>query len=626
MAVELPTQYQQFIHRSRYARFRDDLGRRETWEETVDRYLNYITDSVTLVDNDTYNALREAILNTEILPSMRAMMTAGPALDRCNVAGYNCAYTPIDDPKRFSEILYILMCGTGVGFSCERQEIVKLPDVPERLSESDDVYFVADSKEGWAESLAYQIDSLYRGVIPKFDYSLVRPAGSRLKTFGGRASGPGPLIDLHEFVAQVFKRARGKKLTSIQVHDIVCKTGEVVVVGGVRRSALISLSNLSDQRMATAKAGQWWQDHGYRALANNSAVYDGRPEVGAFMAEWLSLYESKSGERGIFNRQAANMLAERVGRDTDVPFGTNPCSEIILRPQQFCNLTEVVVRAGDTLTDLNRKVTLATILGTLQARLVDFKFLSPEWRDTTEREALLGVSMTGIYDGPMLSPDELAFLRIVAASVNEEWASKLGINRAASITCVKPSGTVSQLADCASGIHPRHAPFYIRRVRGDIKDPLTLFLMDQGVPWEQCVMKPETTVVFSFPQRAPEGQTRDDVNAIQHLETWLRYQKHWCDHKPSVTITVREEEWPGVGAWVWKNFDWMSGVSFLPHSDHTYQQAPYESCDEATYNELAARMPELDWSQLANYEAEDNTAGSQTLACTAGACEIVDLT
>jgi ribonucleoside-triphosphate reductase len=630
----LPTQYQQFIHQSRYARWRDELNRRESWEETVERYVAFVCDHPA-VDSATKAELIHAILNTDILPSMRALMTAGPALERCNVAGYNCAYTPIDKIDRLWEVLYILMCGTGVGFSVEAQAIDQLPAVPSRWhfryhrarAVFDRPHVVGDSKEGWSEAFRLLVLGLFEGRVTKFDFSQVRPAGARLRTFGGRASGPEPLRDLFAFTTRIVRGAAGRRLTALELHDIVCKIGEVVVVGGVRRSAEISLSDLTDTSMAAAKSGEWWATNPQRALANNSAVYNGTPEVGAFMSEWLSLYNSKSGERGIFNREACNMLARRIGRATDAPFGTNPCSEIILRPQQFCNLTEVVIRAGDTFESIGRKVRLATILGTLQARLVDFKFLSPEWRETTQREALLGVSMTGIYDGPDLSADDLERLRLIAKSTNVLWALALGINPAAAITCVKPSGTVSQLADCASGIHQRHAEFYIRRVRGDLKDPLTQFLMVAGVPCEPCVMKPESTVVFSFPQRAPVGAvTRDDVTAIEHLEKWLHYQRHWCDHKPSVTITVREHEWPEVGAWVWKNFDWMSGVSFLPHSDHTYVQAPYETCDEETFNAMVAAMPTLDWQQLSLFETEDTTKGSQTMACTGGVCEIVDIT
>lgn len=625
--VNLPTQYQQFIHQSRYARWREDLGRRETWQETVDRYVEFMVTGY--VESDVEADIRSAILNLEILPSMRALMTAGPALERCNVAGYNCSYTPIDSPLRFAEVLYVLMCGTGVGFSAERDEVEKLPVVPMIAEDRDSgPWYVGDSKEGWAEAYAHLISELYQGYAPEFNFDYVRPAGARLKTFGGRASGPGPLKELFEFTIEKFMDAEGRKLTPLEVHDIVCKIGEVVVVGGVRRSALISLSNLDDTAMAEAKAGAWWEKNPQRALANNSAVYDAIPSVGDFMAEWLSIYRSGSGERGIFSRAACEKIAESRGRDLKgAKVGTNPCSEIILRPQQFCNLTEVVMRQGDTLNTVKRKVRLATILGTLQARLTKFAFLSKEWAETTREDALLGVSMTGIYDGPELSAYDLVNLRGYAQEVNKTYAKKLGINPAAAITCVKPSGTVSQLADCASGIHQRHSPFYIRRVRGDIKDPLSQFLMVQGVPSEACVMKPDTTVVFSFPQRAPEGvPTREDVDAIGHLKKWLHYQKHWCDHKPSVTISVRENEWPSVGAWVYENFEWMSGVSFLPHSDHTYRQAPYEECDEETYENLLASMPNLDWSLMSMYEKTDNTSGSQTLACSSGACEVVDIT
>lgn len=627
--VTLPTQYQQFIHQSRYARWREDLGRRETWQETVDRYVQFMVHGH--VSPNVEADIRSAILNLEILPSMRALMTAGPALERCNVANFNCAYTPIDKYIRFSEILYILMCGTGVGFSAESAEVNKLPKLTDEFEDdtsAEGLWYVGDSKEGWAAAFKFLIESLYHGYIPTFDYSNVRPAGARLKTFGGRASGPGPLRELFEFTINKFLGAAGRKLTDIEVHDIVCKIGEVVVVGGVRRSALISLTDLSSKRMAEAKAGTWWEKSPHRALANNSAVYNDRPSVGAYMAEWQSIYASGSGERGIFSRAACEMIAARRGRDLKgAKVGTNPCSEIILRPQQFCNLTEVVMRPGDTFKSVIRKVELATILGTLQARLTSFSFLSQEWADTTREDALLGVSMTGIYDGPELNAFQLGGLREFAQMVNRVYAAELGINPAAAITCVKPSGTVSQLADCASGIHQRHSPFYIRRVRGDIKDPLSQFLMVHGVPCEPCVLKPETTVIFSFPQRAPEGATtRDDVNAIEHLKKWLHYQKHWCDHKPSVTISVREHEWPEVGGWVYSSFDWMSGVSFLPHSDHTYQQAPYEECDEATYLKLLAEMPGLDWSKMSLFEKTDNTSGSQTMACTAGACEIVDIT
>lgn len=623
--VTLPTQYQQFIHQSRYARWREDVGRRETWQETVDRYVEYMV--ADLVEPDLKAEIRTAILKLDILPSMRAMMSAGEALDRCNVAGYNCAYTPIDKPIRFSEILYILLCGTGVGFSVEYDQLDGLPKVPEVLDYTE-TWTVGDSKEGWAEAYRHLIDCLFKGAIPSFDYKLVRPSGARLKTFGGRASGPGPLADLFNFTIKIFRMAQGRRLLPIEIHDIVCKVGEVVVVGGVRRSALISLSDLSDKKMSEAKAGKWWEGAPHRALANNSAVYNSTPSVGDFMKEWSSIYHSGSGERGIFSRAACEMIAKKHNRDLKgEKVGTNPCSEIILRPQQFCNLTEVVVRAGDGFNQLNRKVYLATVLGTLQARKVDFRFLSPEWRKTTEEDALLGVSMTGIYDAPDMDMMGLIMLRDNATETNREFAKAIGINKAAAITCVKPSGTVSQLADCASGIHQRHSAYYIRRVRGDVKDPLTLFLVAQGVKWEPCVMKPDTTVVFSFPQRAPEGtRLRNDVTAIDHLKKWLHYQKFWCHHKPSVTISVLENEWPEVGGWVYKNFEWMSGVSFLPHSDHTYKQAPYEECDEDTYRGMVDAMPHIDWSTLSEFEHEDNTNGMQTLACSSGACEIVDIT
>lgn len=629
MTTDLPTAYQEFIAFSRYSRFIDALGRRETWEETVDRYMAFVAPEA-LVEESIREDLREAILELEVMPSMRALMTAGPAAARDNIAIYNCAYTPVDNSERFAEILHILMNGTGVGFSCERQEINKLPEVSPVIfppDEEEDPWLVEDSKTGWAEAFRFLIWSLYHNCsTPVFDFSSVRPAGARLKTFGGRASGPGPLKDLFDFTVETFKKAQGRKLTSIEVHDIVCKIGEVVVVGGVRRSALISLSNLSDDRMRHAKDGQWWETEPQRALANNSAVYDCKPDIGCFLREWSSLYHSKSGERGIFNRQACQKLNDRIGRSNDVAHGTNPCSEIILRPQQFCNLTEVVVREHDDVGSLRRKVQLATILGTLQARFTDFEFLSPEWKETTEKEALLGVSMTGIFDGPYLPADDLLSLRDEAIQTNNIWADWLCIRPAAAVTCVKPSGTVSQLVDAASGIHPRHSRHYVRSVRGDRKDPMTSFLIDQGVPHEDCVMKPETTVVFNFPTASPDtAVVRDDLTAIDHLETWLHYQKYWCDHKPSITVSVREDEWMDVGAWVYKHFDWMSGVSFLPHTDHSYPQPPYQECNRETFEKLADRMPEIDWSRLPEYERGDTTKGAQTMACTGGVCEYVDI-
>jgi ribonucleoside-diphosphate reductase alpha chain len=629
----LPTDYMSFIHTSRYARWLDKENRRENWGETVFRYMTNVVvpksrDEVILDD------LEEAILNLEIMPSMRAVMTAGPALERDNTAGYNCSYLPVDDPKSFDEAMFILLCGTGVGFSVERQYISKLPEVPEQLFASEDVIVVHDSKEGWAKSLRKLIAMLYAGEIPKWDVSKVRSAGAKLKTFGGRASGPAPLVELFQYTIEKFKGAAGRKLSSIECHDIMCKIGEVVVVGGVRRSAMISLSNLSDDRMRHAKSGMWWEGNAQRALANNSVAYTEKPDMETFMREWLSLVESKSGERGIFSRQASKKQAAKNGRRNDSwDFGTNPCSEIILRPYQFCNLTEVVVRATDTLEDLERKVRLATILGTIQSTYTHFPYLRKIWQRNTEEERLLGVSLTGIMDNKMLSGDLnlaniLEHLKNVAVATNAEWASRLNVPVSAAITCVKPSGTVSQLVDSASGIHARHSAYYIRTVRGDNKDPLTQFMKDQGIPSEPCVIKPETTTVFSFPQKSPEGAiTRNDMTAIEQLELWLVYQRHWCEHKPSVTVTVRDNEWMEVGAWVYKYFDEVSGVSFLPHSDHSYQQAPYQEVNQREYEDLLAIMPpKIDWAKLSEYETEDTSKGSQTFACVGGTCEIVDLT
>jgi ribonucleoside-diphosphate reductase alpha chain len=634
MSNYLPTDYQSFIHTSRYARWLDKENRRENWGETVSRYMTNVVVPKTR-DEIILDDLEEAILNLDVMPSMRAVMTAGPALERDNTAGYNCSYLPVDDPKSFDEAMFILLCGTGVGFSVERQYISKLPEVPEQLFGSEDVIVVHDSKEGWAKALRKLIAMLYAGEIPKWDVSKVRPAGAKLKTFGGRASGPAPLVELFQYTIEKFKGAAGRKLSSIECHDIMCKIGEVVVVGGVRRSAMISLSNLSDDRMRHAKSGWWWEGNAQRALANNSVAYTEKPDMETFMREWLSLVESKSGERGIFSRQASKKQAAKNGRrDANQDFGTNPCSEIILRPYQFCNLTEVVVRATDTLEDLERKVKLATILGTIQSTYTHFPYLRKIWQKNTEEERLLGVSLTGIMDNKLLGASNaglektLRKLRYVAVDTNREWADRLGIPASAAITCVKPSGTVSQLVDSASGIHARHSQYYIRTVRGDNKDPLTQFMKDQGIPSEPCVIKPETTTVFSFPQKSPEGAiTRNDMTAIEQLELWLIYQRNWCEHKPSVTVTVRDNEWMEVGAWVYKYFDEVSGVSFLPHSDHSYQQAPYQEVNQREYEDLLAIMPpKIDWAKLSEYETEDTSKGSQTFACVGGSCEIVDLT
>jgi len=628
----LPTDYQSFIHKSRYAKYFDNKGR-ESWSETVERYMNNVIRPK--AGHDSYvDQIRDAILNLDVMPSMRAMMTAGPALARDNTAGYNCSYLPVDDPKSFDEAMFILLCGTGVGFSVERQFISKLPEVPE-LFDSETTIVVKDSKEGWAKAFRQLLALLWAGEIPQWDIGLVRPAGSRLKTFGGRASGPAPLVELFNFAIKTFKNAQGRKLSSIECHDLMCFIGQIVVVGGVRRSAMISLSNLSDDRMRHAKSGQWWETAAHRALANNSVSYTEKPDMETFMREWQALVESKSGERGVFNRQASKVQAAKNGRrDPDYEFGTNPCSEIILRPYQFCNLTEVVVRATDSIESLEGKVRIATILGTIQSAYTKFPYLRKVWSKNTEEERLLGVSLTGIMDNPLMTHENmglektLAHLRSVAISTNAEWADRLGIPVSAAITCVKPSGTVSQLVDSASGIHARHSPYYIRTVRGDNKDPLTQLMKDQGIPNEPCVMKGDTTTVFSFPQKSPAGAvTRNDMTAIEQLNLWLTYQRHWCEHKPSVTISVRDSEWMHVGAFVYEHFDEMSGVSFLPHSDHTYQQAPYQDCTKEEYEVLLGSMPEkIDWSKLSDYEQEDNTVAMQTMACTGDVCEVVDLT
>ena len=629
------TPYQEYIGKSRYSRYLDDKGRREHWPETVARYFDFMTKQLKTNHNYTLtqelrDELQTAVTNLEVVPSMRSIMTAGDALERQNIAGYNCSYLPIDDPKAFDEAMYILLCGTGVGFSVEQKYVSKLPEIPTELFNSGTIINVKDSKEGWAKALRQVIALLYAGEVPKWDVSSVRPAGTRLKTFGGRASGPEPLVDLFKYVVAKFRGAVGRKLTSLEAHDILCKVGEVVVVGGVRRSAMISLSDLSDDRMAHAKAGNWWDGNGQRALANNSAIYEVKPDVGKFMREWSSIYESHSGERGIFNRYASELQAAKNGRrELGKEWGTNPCSEIILRPYQFCNLSSVIVRSSDSVDTLRNKVRLATILGTFQSTMTHFPYLRKVWQTNTEEERLLGVSMTGILDNPLLNnPDDpylptiLEDFKDVAINTNAEFADAIGINRSAAITAIKPEGTVSQLTGTASGIHPQHSQYFIRRVRSDNKDPLTDFLKEQGFPAEPCVMKPESTTVFSFPMRVEKGAVlREDLNAIKHLRLWLLFQRHYCEHKPSVTISVNENEWPEVGAWVWNNFDEITGVSFLPMDGGTYRQAPYESMTEFEYHDMVSKMPVgIDWDKLV--EGTDNVEGSQTLACTAGGCEI----
>jgi ribonucleoside-triphosphate reductase (thioredoxin) len=621
-------QYQTMIHRSRYARYVDEQQRRETWPETVARYCNFWKDKYG--DSFPYDNVYRAIHDLHVMPSMRALMSAGPALARDNMAGYNCSYVAVDNVRDFDEIMYILMCGTGVGFSVERQYVNQLPEVPDALHQSDSVIVVADSKIGWASAFRELISLLYAGKVPKWDVSKVRPAGARLRVFGGRASGPEPLVDLFHFSVNLFTKAVGRKLSSIEVHDLVCKIADVVVVGGVRRSALISLSNLTDERMRNAKSGQWWEANQQRALANNSVAYTEKPDMGIFMREWEALYASKSGERGIFNRVSAKATCEANGRrDSSYDFGTNPCGEIILRSHGLCNLSEVVVRSTDTFDDLKRKVELATIIGTFQSTLTDFRYVRQHWKKNAEEERLLGVSLTGIMDHSLLSrpSDELAGvlqeLKEHAIRTNKEWADRLGVGASVAITTVKPSGTVSQLVDSASGIHPRYSAYYIRTVRADKKDPLALFMREKGFPVEDDVTKPEHTDVFSFPTASPNGSlVRYDIDAVGQLEHYLLFKQHWCEHNPSITVYVKEFEWLAVGAWVYEHFNDVGGISFLPWDSGSYRQAPYQEVTQEEYEQLLGKMPQsVDWTELS--EGIDRTSGSQDLACASGFCEIV---
>jgi len=647
--MRLPTIYQEYIHLSRYARWDYDLGRRETWDETVGRYFNFFTEWLEekhdyKLENGQRIELENSVKELKVMPSMRCLMTAGPALEKENVAGYNCAYIKVDSPRSFDEILYVLMNGTGVGFSVEEEYTNQLPAVPEELYDTDTVVVVTDSKLGWAKAFKELVSLLYGGLIPKWDVSKVREAGAPLKTFGGRASGPAPLVDLFKFTINTFKNSLGRKLHPIECHDIVCKTAEIVVVGGVRRSALISLSNLNDREMRFAKHGEWYTHNVQRALANNSVNYKEKPDVGTFMREWLSLYDSKSGERGIYNGMSAKKTVEQLNeryKDEDgkfitrriarEDFGTNPCSEIILRSREFCNLSECVVRREDTRESLKEKVRTAAILGTFQSTLTNFRYLSREWKKNCDEERLLGVSLTGIMDSPLTNGSKkgldklLEELRTVAYETNKEWADKLGIPVSAAITCVKPSGTVSQLVDSASGIHARHNPYYIRTVRADNKDPLCKLMKNMGFPNEIDVTKPAHTTVFSFPMKAPKGAVcRMDMTALEQLELWKVYAKSWCEHKPSVTISVKEDEWVEVAAWVYDHFDSISGISFLPFSEHAYRQAPYQDCTEEEYKETLKTMPKnVDWAKLSKYESQDYTIASQDMACTAGGCEII---
>ena len=641
MSNTIENPYENFIALSRYARWLEDENRRETWGETVDRYFKFMVIQLRekhgyVPDDRTLEELRDAVFNRNVMPSMRSVMTSGPALERENVSGYNCAFLPVDNARSFDEAMYILMCGTGVGFSVEYKYINKLPVLPETLEKSNTVVSVGDSKEGWAKAYREFLSLLWAGQIPQIDVSKVRPAGARLKTMGGRSSGPQPLVNLFDFTVQIFKGALGRNLKPIECHDIMCKIGEVVVVGGVRRSAMISLSNINDIEMAAAKAGNWWESNSQRSLSNNSVAYSRKPEMAQFIAEWKSLYDSKSGERGIYNVAAAQAQAAKYGRRSpDIHYGTNPCSEIILRPYQFCNLSEVVLREKDTIEDVKNKVRLASILGTWQSTLTDFKYIRKIWKDNTEEERLLGVSLTGQFGHKFFSGQEnlkvlaevLDNLREYAVTTNVVEAEKIGIPASAAVTGVKPSGTVSQLVGVSSGMHPWHSEYYIRTVRGSKNDPISSFLKDAGIPAEDDVMKPNDTYVFSFPVKAPSHAiTRDKLTALQQLEIWLTYQRHWCEHKPSITVSVKEDEWMEVGAWVYKHFDEVSGISFLPYSEHTYVQAPYQEVTKDQYQELLDKMPKnIDWNALSLYELEDTTTGTQALACVSGECEIVDI-
>lgn len=639
---EIQDPYRSFISKSRYSRWVEEDSRRESWVETVDRYVDGMKAKVkrdhgeNIIPDKVWNKIEKAILNHKVMPSMRGLMTAGPALTRNELAIFNCSFLTFSDPAAFSELLYILMHGVGAGFSVESSYVNKLPEVPGELIRTGEVLEVEDSKEGWAVAYRELISHLYRGELPSIDITRVRPAGARLHTFGGRASGPQPLIDLFDFTIEKFEKAAGRKFTSLEVHDIACKIGDVVVVGGVRRSALISLSDLDSYEMAKAKAGAWWEGNGQRRLANNSAVYEKKPSIGEFLQEWGHLYESKSGERGIYNRQLAQSNKYAPRRDGSKVVGTNPCAEINLRDMGLCNLSEVIVEHDDDLESLLDKVEIATIIGTIQSTFTNFEFLRPEWKENAEDERLLGVSLTGQFGNELLSgrlgkralKTTLTEMRKHAVAVNKKYAKSLGINQSAAITTVKPSGTVSQLTYSAAGMHPWHSEYYLRTVRADIKDPLNQFLTDMGVPSEPDLMNPDSSTVFTFPVKAPEGAiTAKDLTAVEHLEIWLAYKRYWTEHNPSITVSVREHEWIEVANWVYEHWEDVGGLSFLPTDDHSYKQAPYQACDEATYNRFYKDTPKvIDWSMLSAYEQEDNTTGSQTLACTSSGCELVDLT
>lgn len=622
----------EFIYYRTYSRWIEREGRRETWVETVDRYMNFMKENLgDKLTAEEYNELREGILWQEAMPSMRLMWSAGSAAARCHATAYNCSYIAPSKLEDFSEIMYLSMSGTGVGFSVESQTIGQLPIIKKQSGKVLPTYVIEDSKEGWADALKTGLKTWYNGKDIKFDYSGLRPAGARLKTMGGRSSGPEPLRSLLDFArAKIFSR-QGKRLSNIDAHDIICKTGEVVVMGGVRRSALISLSDLDDMEMRNAKTGQFYLTEPQRQMANNSAAYNEKPTSTQFIEEWLALAKSGAGERGIFNRGSLKQQLPRRRWDKFeedwASSGVNPCGEINLKSKEFCNLTEVVARAEDIEESLIRKIRLATILGTYQSTLTDFKYLSKEWKKNCEEERLLGVSVTGQWDCPALRNEKtFSKLREAAIEVNKEYAKRFGINQSAAITCVKPSGTVSQLVDAASGMHPRHSGYYIRRVRISATDSLFQMLKEQKFPYHPEVgqtIDSASTYVLEFPVKAPSNSKfRNDMDAIEQLEYWKMVKENFTEHNPSVTISVGDNEWIVAANWLYENWDILGGLSFLPREDHVYKLAPYEEIDEERYSELAAKLPEIDFSRIVIYEEDDETQGARELACASGVCEI----
>lgn len=622
----------EFVYYRTYSRWMDKENRRETWIETVDRYINFMRENIgSRLDEKEYEELRLAILNQEIMPSMRLMWSAGDAARKTNVCAYNCSFIAPSKLEDFAEIMYLLMCGTGAGFSVESQTVQQLPLIKKQTGEILPIYEIKDSKEDWGDSLTAGMKAWYEGKDIKFDYSKLRLAGERLKTMGGRSSGPEPLRALLDFTRSKILNRQGKRLTNLDVHDIICKIGEVVVMGGVRRSALISLSDLDDEEMRHSKEGQFYLNEPQRQMANNSAVYNQRPTAAEFMEEWLALAKSGTGERGIFNRGGLeSQLPERrwkVFAKDSATAGTNPCGEIILKSKQFCNLTEVVARHEDTAETLLKKTRLATILGTYQSTLTNFPYISKEWKKNCEEERLLGVSLTGQWDSPASrSPEIVKKLKMLAIEVNKEYAKKFGINPSTCITCVKPSGTVSQLVDSASGMHTRHAKYYIRRIRISATDPLFQMLKDQKFPYYPEVGQAEgsaSTYVLEFPVKAPDGAvTRNSLSALDQLEHWKLIKENFTEHNPSVTISVGNDEWISTANWLYQNWNILGGLSFLPRVDHSYALAPYEEISEEKYYELLAKMPEIDFSEIVVYEKEDSTQGAKELACVAGVCEV----